>query len=254
MQQLSSEKITEYLPEEYKDLKIHLYDQIDSTNNEAKKLILENTDLPFLVISESQTAGRGRLGRSFYSPASTGIYMSVALGGFASLPDAVFLTPAAAVAVTDAISSLTGLNAGIKWVNDIYFGDRKICGILAESHSVKDNFSVVIGIGLNMTTSQFPPDIAEIAGSLETDIPREQMVAEIIKNLFNILKIPGDKSFMKKYKDRSIVLGKEIYFFQNNIKKSATAIDIDDSGGLKVRTLENEIITLAGGEITVRIK
>lgn len=253
MELLSSTKITGFLPDEYKSLKIYLYNEVDSTNTVAKKLITEKGELPFVVIADHQTAGKGRLGRSFYSPPKTGIYMSIALGGFSSLPDAVILTPAAAVAVTDAILTLTGINAGIKWVNDIYLGNKKICGILAESQSFGDKFSVVIGIGLNMTTSDFPDELAEIADSLHCSIPREQMIAEIIKNLLNILKLPDDKAFMTKYKNRSIVLGKEIRYFQNNIESTATVIDIDDSGGLKVRTAKNEIITLTGGEITVRI-
>lgn len=253
MQLLTSAKITEFLPEEYKSLKIHLFDEVDSTNVVAKKLIKTDA-LPFVVIADHQTAGKGRLGRSFFSPPATGIYMSIALGDFPSLPDALFLTPATAVAVTDAILSLTGIKTGIKWVNDIYLNNKKICGILAESQSVDNNFSVIIGIGLNMTTCRFPTELREIAGSLNSNIPREQIIAEIIKNLLNILKTPDDKSFMKKYKNRSILLGKEIYYFRDNIRNSATAIDIDDSGGLIVRTPANEIITLSGGEITIRIK
>lgn len=254
MPQLSAAKITEYLPDEYKFLKIHSFDQIDSTNSIAKNLVLEKEDVPFLVIADSQTSGRGRLGRTFYSPASTGIYMSVVVGSFSSPADALFLTPATSVAVTDAILSLTGINTGIKWVNDIYLKDKKICGILAESQANSNGFSIIIGIGINMTTENFPHELDDIADSLNTAIPREQMIAEIIKNLFDILKNPDDKAFMKKYKERSILIGKEIYYIKNNQKVPATVLDIDDNGGLKVQTAENNNITLTGGEITVRLK
>ena len=254
MQLKSSSDISRFLPDEYKSLKIYSYDQVDSTNTVAKKFILEKEKLPFVVISESQSAGRGRLGRSFYSPASTGIYMSIVSGGFTELPAAMFLTPAAAVAVTDAILSLTGKEAGIKWVNDIFLDNKKICGILAESQKTDSGFAVIVGIGLNMTTKNFPDELEDIAGSLCTDVSHEQMAFEIIKNLLNIIKSPQDKSYMKRYKDRSIVLGKEIYYIKNNEKKTATAIDFDNSGGLIIQTPENETVTLSGGEITVRIK
>lgn len=254
MELKSSANITHYLPDDYKSVKIFSYDEVDSTNSVAKKLVLEKEKLPFVVVSRGQSAGRGRLGRSFYSPASTGIYMSIVLGGFTAIPDAIFLTPAAAVAVTDAIFTLTEKNAGIKWVNDIFLDNKKICGILAESQKTDNGFAIIVGIGLNMTTSKFPSELENIAGSLCSDISHEQMTSEIIKNLLNLVKNPDDKSYMKRYKDRSVVLGKDIYYIKDNEKKVAKAIDFDNCGGLIIQTAENKITTLSGGEITVRIK
>lgn len=247
-------KITDYLPDRYKTLSVITFDSIDSTNRVAKEFAAENHSLPLLVTAESQTAGRGRLGRSFYSPASTGIYMSLAVGGFSTPADAVFITTAAAVAVTDAIISLTNKTPGIKWVNDIYLEGRKICGILAESQKTEEAFAAIVGIGLNMTTKAFPDEISDIAGSLETDIPKEQMIARITGNLLDICRNPSDTSFMERYKSRSILIGKEIKIYTGGEEKSGKAVGISDSGGLIVETGSGRKITLSSGEITVRLK
>ena len=247
-------RIVDFLPDKYKSIPIHRYESIDSTNLSAKNFAREGTSLPFLVTADSQTAGRGRLGRSFYSPAETGIYMSLAIGPFPTPADAVFITTATAVAVSDAIISLTGKSPGIKWVNDIYLGGKKICGILAESQKIPDGYAVIVGIGLNMTTSHFPEDISAIAGALETDIPKEQMIAGITENLLEICSTPSDASIIERYKSRSIVLGKEITYSLNDKIKTGVATDIDRFGGLVVRTENGDITTLSSGEISVRVK
>ena len=247
---ISASKIAGFLPDKYNNLSITLFDSIDSTNRIAKEEA--GSALPRLVVADSQTAGRGRLGRSFFSPSGTGIYMSVAIGGFPALSDAVFTTSAAAVAVTDAILTLTGKETGIKWVNDVYFDGKKICGILAESVFSGENVVVVVGIGLNLSTADFPAEISGVAGSLGTSISREQFIAEITKNLLDLCESPG--TFMEKCRARSIVLGKEINYFYGNEKKSAFAVDIDEKGGLVVRNSSGNLTTLSSGEITVRLK
>lgn len=247
---ISANKIAGFLPDKYKNIHITPFHSVDSTNRIAKEKA--GSELPHLVVADSQTAGRGRLGRSFFSPSGTGIYMSLAIGGFDALSDAVFTTSAAAVAVTDAILTLTGKETGIKWVNDVYYNSKKICGILAESVSTGENVAVIVGIGLNLSTVDFPAEISGIAGSLETSIPREQFIAEITKNLLDLCESPG--TFMEKYRTRSIVLGKEINYFCGDEKKSAFAVDIDEKGGLVVRDSSGNLTTLSSGEITVRLK
>lgn len=248
---ISKSKITGCLPEKYKNISISVFEAVDSTNRVAKESVGE---LPHLVVADSQTAGRGRLGRSFYSPAGTGIYMSLAVGGFPSFADGVFTTSAAAVAVTDAILSLTGINTGIKWVNDIYLDGKKICGILAESVVRESDVTIVIGIGLNLTTKDFPGELTNIAGSLSSDVPKELFVAEIVKNLLEFCQNPDDGTFMDRYRSRSIVIGKEINYFHAGEQKSATAVDIDNSGGLIIRDSSGIETTLSSGEITIRLK
>ena len=246
--------IVKHLPDKYKSLATYCYESADSTNLTAKSFAEKGNSLPFLVTAESQTAGRGRLGRSFYSPAKTGIYMSIALGTFEAPADAVFITTAAAVAVSDAIVSLTGKNVGIKWVNDIYLGGKKICGILAESQKIPEGYAVIVGIGLNMTTSEFPDDISDIAGALETDISREQMIAKITENLLDISSCPTHSSIIERYKTRSIVLGKDITYISEGTENHGRAVDITDSGALVVETSGDEKVILSSGEITLRLK
>lgn len=247
-------KITKFLPDKYKSLSAYCFESVASTNLVAKELAANGTRLPFLVTADSQSAGRGRLGRSFYSPAATGIYMSLTIGTFPTPADAVFITTAAAVAVSDAIIDLTGKPVGIKWVNDIYLDDRKISGILAESQKVSEGYAVIVGIGLNMTTTYFPEDISDIAGALKTDVSKEQMIAKITENLLNLCSDISDKSFIERYKSRSVVLGKEIVYSCGEEKKTGIATDIDKFGGLVVQTETGDLITLSSGEISVRLK
>lgn len=251
---ISSSLIVEFLPEKYKNLPVTVFKSVDSTNRAAKDMAASGHNLPLLVVADSQTAGRGRLGRSFYSPAATGIYMSITIGGFKAPQNAVFITSAAAVAVTDAIIALTGKSPGIKWVNDIYLDNKKICGILAESQTREDGIAVTVGIGINVTTSDFPPEISDIAGTLGADVPRERLIAEITKNLLDMCKTPEDTTFIEKYKKRSILLGKEINYCFNGKGKSAMATDIDRNGGLVVKNEDGSYTTLSSGEVTVRLK
>lgn len=250
---LSGSEITSFLPEKYSSMPLFCYELTDSTNRVAKDFSAK-TPLPFLVVADSQTAGRGRLGRSFYSPASSGIYMSLTVGGFDALSDAVFVTSAAAVAVTDAIIKLVDKTPQIKWVNDVYLDGKKVCGILVESVPTDAGFAAVVGIGVNMTTADFPEDISDIAGSVKTDVPREKMIAEITANLLEICKNPDDKSFLEKYKSRSMLLGREITYKEGDTVSLATAIDIDYSGGLVIRDSSGNVRTLSSGDVTVRLK
>lgn len=126
---LSAESIKPYLNKKNKNIDIKVFKTIDSTNTYAKTLAQNGAPQGTVVISEEQTAGRGRMGRSFYSPASTGIYMSIVLRPKLSLEDSLLITTSVAVAVSNAIEKIAYIDTKIKWVNDIYFGDKKLCGI-----------------------------------------------------------------------------------------------------------------------------
>ena len=140
-------------------------DEIDSTSAEARRWAECGGKAPALFVAERQTAGRGRLGRSFYSPSDTGIYMTLLLEIGEDFPDTAGLTSAAAVAVLRGTDRLTQGKTQIKWVNDILLDGKKICGILAESFLVGDKTYAAIGIGVNVSTKDFPEDIRGIAGS-----------------------------------------------------------------------------------------
>ena len=237
------------------DIEVICYQSIDSTNTEAKRLINQGKDNVFIVVANEQTDGRGRQGKSFYSPKNTGVYMSVVFHPNLPLQNTVGITTAAAVCVCRAIEKLSDKSPKIKWVNDVYLDNKKICGILTEAISdveTQKATSVIIGIGINITTPSFPKDI-ENAGALNSDIKRAELVAQVCNELFDLIKNEND-DYISYYRSHSNVIGKRINIVQNGRILPATAIEIDDRGGLVVETQNGETQTLRSGEITLRFK
>ena len=235
------------------NLDVIYYPIVDSTNNCCKRLIAEGKDGEFLVVAEQQSAGRGRQGKSFYSPSGTGVYFSLALNPLVPLQNAVTATTAASVAVCKAIEKTTNKKPKIKWVNDVYLDGKKICGILTEAIT---NFeegivnNVIIGIGININTFDFPDDV-ENAGCLGEKIDRSLLIAEVCNELVNIAN--GDiKSFIDYYRSHSLVIGEKIKFIKNGEVTPATAIAIDETGGLEVELENGERTVLRSGEISIR--
>lgn len=240
------------------DIPVYYYDTINSTNARAKLFCEshQNTDIDVLFVANHQSEGRGRLGRSFYSPSDSGLYMSLVTTPPKDTSDMVCLTTAAAVCVTRALEELCNIKPQIKWVNDIYIDNKKVCGILCEAvTNDKTNAIdyVIIGIGVNISTTDFPKEISDIATSIGQDINRNELCAKITDNLINMKSAIANRSFINEYKAHSLVLGKEITYTENGKTKSATAIDIDQNGGLIIKTADG-IKTLSTGEITVRVK
>ena len=231
-------------------MKIYHYNTIDSTNAEAKRMILEGVRKGVLL-AKHQSAGRGRLGRSFFS--ENGIFMSVILSPDRFSFDPGFLTSATAVAVCRAIEE-QGFDISIKWVNDIYLEGKKICGILSEAVSMgSETLAYVVGIGINVGCTEFPDDIKEIATFLPLDENvKDQLFFDILNNIELVLS-ENKRSLLSYLKKKSVVLGKEIRFFGGK-NGEGIALDLDENGGLIVRTNENEKIILTGGEISVRTK
>lgn len=236
-------------------VEVRYFHTIDSTNNEAKRCYCDLQDSPILFVSDHQTNGRGRLGRSFYSPKNTGLYMSVLLSA-PKTEDIVCITTAASVAVTKAIEKLTPLSPMIKWVNDIYVKGKKVCGILCEAvtNPISSKISaVIIGIGININTNDFPQDIKDTAGALSVNIDSSELCALITDNIIDIFQNLEQREFIAEYREHSLVIGKEITYTQNNKTETATAIDIDRNGGLIITT-ENGTETLSTGEISIRLR
>lgn len=256
---LSKEGIMPYLNKEYADIPILVNQSVVSTNAEAKKLAVDNALHGTVVIADEQTGGRGRLGRKFYSPAKTGIYMSIILRPHMDITNATLITTAAAVAVCRAIKSICHMNPKIKWVNDIFIDHKKVCGILTEAVTDFESGmveSIIVGIGINYKTIQFPDDIREIATSLysseSTTINRNSLIAAIINELFSLYSTLDNREFINEYKSYSMILGENIKYYHNNSEFFGKAIDIDNNGGLIVQTDQSDIITLTSGEITIR--
>ncbi|MDY3909462.1 MAG: biotin--[acetyl-CoA-carboxylase] ligase [Eubacterium sp.] len=259
---LSPEGIKLELDEKYRNYKIDVYKTIDSTNQEVKRQALEGAGQGLVVLAEQQTMGKGRRGRSFYSPAGTGIYMSVL---FRPSPeqskDVVLVTTAASVAICRAIRKVLNEEPQIKWVNDVYFRGKKVCGILTEAVSDFESGqidTVVVGIGINYHVPEdgFPEEIRGIAGSVCTDenmIPRNSLVAAVLNELFAIYEKLSEREYMEDYRRWSNVIGKDVRFTSGDGWMDAKALDIDDNGGLLVQLDNGEKKTLRTGEITLRV-
>ncbi len=242
---LSKEKIQSELNSA---AEVFVFDTVGSTNDAAKELCT-GKETPVLVVAEGQTAGKGRQGKSFYSPERSGLYFSLAVG--TNSFDFTGVTCAVAVAVTQALESLTDLKPKIKWVNDIYIENKKVCGILVQAVSEQGKVHhLIIGVGVNISTADFPEELKDIAGSLNQKIERNILAAEIANNILDVLKKePAD--YIGEYREKSNVIGREIVYYQNNIAYSGKAVDIDETGGLIVES-NGKKNTLTSGEISVR--
>ena len=249
---LSEKLISEKLNVNGIDCAVKVFDEIDSTNLEAKRRANEVGNDAVLLLAESQTAGKGRMGRSFYSPQSTGLYMSYMYTPETDFSDSVTVTAAASVAVVRTIETLTDLKPQIKWVNDIYVDGKKVCGILTEAVTGK-NVKIIVGIGVNITTCDFPDDVKKIATSLKASIDRNAFAIGIITELKNLIDELPQRTFLSDYREKSCVLGHEVVLFKNGTEAHGRAIDIDRDGGLVVET-ENGTVTLNTGEISLRVR
>ena len=239
---------------------IILLDEIDSTNNFLKQKAESGEKSGTVIIAKRQTGGKGRLGRSFFSPQG-GMYLSILLRPQISAEKSLFITTAAAVAVCRAIEKVSNKKSGIKWVNDVFIDNKKVCGILTEASLDFETgglYYAVVGIGVNLyyPKNSFPNDIKSIAGTvfdseIDNDL-KSKFTAEVINNFFEIYNNFENSDFMKEYKQKSIVLGKKITVIKGNNRKSATAIDIDDNARLTVEYENGEKETLFSGEVSIK--
>ena len=257
---LSEEGIRKYL--ERKDLDLRVYRSITSTNTVLKTMAEEGAKEGLCLVAGEQTAGKGRRGRSFYSPANSGIYLSILLRPALQAVDATSITACAAVAVAEAIESLAAVNAEIKWVNDIYVDGRKVCGILTEAsldcESGQVNY-LIVGIGINtrVPADDFPEELKNIAGSAFGDRPipqlRCRLAAGVLDRLTGYYANLMDKVWFDEYRRRSMVLGKEINILAAGREpEPATALDLAPDFALIVRTGSGELRRLNSGEVSIR--
>ncbi|WP_029277151.1 biotin--[acetyl-CoA-carboxylase] ligase [Carnobacterium jeotgali] len=259
---LSIETIRLYLQPTLQSFPIYAFKTIDSTNNEARKIAIKDSINQGLVLSEEQTKGRGRMGKTFYSPNQTGVYMSFFLKPNLDMADAPLVTTATAVAVCLAIEKLTAKKPQIKWVNDIYLDGTKICGILTEAVSDFESGKIetlIVGIGLNVKEplTGFPAELDTIAGSLisskETEnINRNRLIAEIANQFDGLYQTIEERSFLEDYKKRCFVIGKKITFKERKQEFEAIPIDIDPQGGLVVQMADGQKRILSYGEISIK--
>lgn len=241
------------------NLSIEVYETIDSTNLAMKSRIYENEGL--VIVAKEQTAGMGRLGRRFESPEATGVYFSILLKPQIANSEVTLLTSLAAVAVCEAIERHTKKEPKIKWVNDIFIDDKKVCGILTQAGFSLENLTpeyVIVGIGINIypPKSGFSEEIADIAGAILEKSPvaiKNELVASALNSFFRYYKCFSDKSFVREYQKRSLVTGRRIMVVGSNEKKPATALEIDDMCHLIVEYEDGVRDVLSTGEISIRL-
>lgn len=258
---LSAQGISAHLSDSLKDLPFRVYKTVDSTNNVAKNLALEGAPHGTTVLAFHQSHGKGRLGRTFISPAGTGIYMSILLTPSIDMSQSVPITTAAAVAVARAIEKVCGTDASIKWVNDVYVNGKKVCGILTEAITNFETGQIqhlILGIGINCSIKGFPEELLEIAGALEGDFSKNQLAAEVLNQLMPLMDRIEDRSFIEDYKKHSMVLGETIKVYKGGYSeqaqgRTARVLDIDENGGLMVLYSSGEQETLSTGEISIRL-
>ena len=230
-----------------------LFDTVDSTNNLAKELGKKGNDKS-LVIAKKQTQGRGRMGRSFISNEENGIYMSLLIRPELHISKCTDMTLIASVAVCEAIESLCGINCAIKWVNDIYIGEKKVCGILTEGASRSDGIIdyAVVGIGINVTEPQggFNDEIKDIATALyeknTTVTVKNQLIAEIINRFFAYFHNIESRAYMGEYRRRSNLIGKSVDVYRGNDIISGVCVDIDEDGCLVVEKDGSRLVFNSG--------
>ncbi|MBE5961312.1 MAG: biotin--[acetyl-CoA-carboxylase] ligase [Lachnospiraceae bacterium] len=258
---ISTEGIRASLLKEWKDCAITTYKETGSTNQNAKLAAAEGAEHGSLFVAEAQTNGRGRRGRVFETPKGNGIYMSILLKPQMEAADAIYMTTAASVAVRRAIKKVTGKETLIKWVNDLYFEEKKVCGILTEAVTdiqtgMVDSIILGIGINFNMPEDAFSEEIKHVAGSLyhgeNVEVTRNQLVAEIFNQVMELCMNKDDRSFIEEYKKYSFILGEEIVILSADGNIPAKAVDITDFGGLVVELLDGTRKTISSGEVSIR--
>ena len=255
--------ILSHLPQDFpwKD-HIHWFDTIDSTNTRAKLMGMQDAPHGTILIADSQTGGRGRLGRSFHSPGGKGIYLSLLLRPNCCAAQLMHLTCATGIAMCDAVEVATGLRPGIKWTNDLVVGTRKLGGILTELSLDSDGsvaFAVVgIGINCNQAINEFPEEICSIATSLavqtQTSIDRSKVIAAMLTELYKMSETLLDQKdqMLDRYVQDCVTIGKEISVVRANDVRHGTAVGIDRKGALLVRFSDGHTESVSSGEVSIR--
>lgn len=232
---------------------VHLITSSHSTQFDAKKGIEEEHPAPALYLAHQQSGAHGRFGRHFFTSPTGGIYMSLHLSPSTSFQDLPPYTLLVAAAMVKAIANLTGIQVQIKWVNDIYLGKKKIAGILTEAISSIETQTVtdvIIGVGINFHLPAFPPELLDKAGNLFEATPpitRNQLISE----LWSVFLKTDPTELLALYKEKSLVLGKEVYFQEAGKVYRGIAKDLTPTGELMIKLDSGQEKILSSGEISL---
>ena len=261
---LSKEAICKKIKNNKFPLQIKVYDEVISTNLTAKEMAENGEQEGLVILAEMQTGGRGRLGRNFFSPKGTGIYMSMLLRPQIPMEQSILLTVASAVATAEAIEEVFGGDIEIKWVNDVWKDGKKVSGILTEgsiSMETGELEYMVVGIGINVFVPQdgFPESLREIAtamavGKDQMGEIRNLLVAKILQKFWKYYTNMEQGDFYEKYKNRCFVIGKNVFIEKKDSKIPVKVLDLDEQCRLVVQYESGEIAHLQSGEISVRME
>ncbi len=259
---LTTGELMTYLPKE-RMKNVLCLDTIDSTNTKLRELAFDGAASGYVVVANQQTKGRGRLGRSFMSPKDTGIYMSILLRPDCLPKDCPAITAWTGVAVCHAIEKVTGILPSIKWVNDLYINNKKICGILSEL-SVESESNhiqhIIIGIGINVNEqkNEFPEELKNIATSIYAETGKKTSRAELTAAIIDELDIMASKwpaehdYYLEEYRKLNMTTDKDIYVITGDTKTKARAIGINENFSLKVRFENGATEDLSSGEVSTK--
>ena len=257
-------EILSHLPEDFPWREhIHCFDCVESTNDLAKTMASQGAPHGTVLMADRQTGGRGRRGRSFFSPGGMGIYMSVILRPCCKPEGLMHLTCATAVSLCDAVENAVGFRPGIKWTNDLVFGNRKLAGILTELSINTKNGDLeyaVIGIGINCSQKieEFSPELQDFAGSLSmfsaSAVDRSVLAAAVMQTLqkMDCTLLSEKEKTLAQYRRDCITLGKDISLLQGDTVRYGKAVDIDDQGALIVSFSDGSTSAVNAGEVSVR--
>jgi len=256
---LTSEEVIPVLNTAYAGREIIHYDSIDSTNNAARAKAAGARE-GLLVTAEEQTKGKGRLGRNWSTPKSQSIAFSMVLKPRIKPEGAAGITLVMGTAVCRAIRSLTGLDAGIKWPNDIIVNGKKVCGILTEMNAEVDVVNyIVVGVGINVNMTCFPEELKDIATSLCLElgcsVSRRDIIASVLlefEGLYEEFKMRGLKNILNEFKGYSVTFGKHVKVISINESFEGEAVDITEEGLLVVKTMDNDERKVISGDVSVR--
>ncbi len=263
MDALSCEGIKSALSEALSDLiRVEVLTKTDSTNSVVKKRASCGDAEGLFVVAGEQTAGRGRLGRSFFSPDDTGLYMSLLLRPSITPEQSVLITTAAAVSVCEALEKVGAVGTAIKWVNDVFLNDKKVCGILTEGSFNPQKGAldyVVLGVGINVYEpgNGFPAELQSIAGAVfktEKENLRNTIAAEFVNSFMSYYSALDKREYSTLYTQKCFVIGKDITIISNGENTPAKALGLDENFGLLAELEDGSAVTLNSGEISVRVK
>lgn len=258
---LSAQSISQFLN---MDLDILVEKCVTSTNTVLKEKAEQGARHGTVLIAEEQTNGRGRMGKSFYSPVGSGIYLSILLRPDIPAQEALFLTTSAAVATARAIEDVSEKKADIKWVNDIYIEGKKVCGILTEAafniETGKLDYAIV-GIGINICypNDGFPPEIDDIATAIfdkssDSVNKRSILIANLLNYFMEYYDNFEDQKYVSEYIYRSMIIGKEITVIDGQNSRDAVASKIDNQCRLKVQFDDGSEKWINSGEVSIKVQ